>query len=61
MAQEMSFADERANLRRTFIRVYRAGRGSAGLRPREQATHLRRTIQTAMNDLEHFTMQHVDD
>jgi hypothetical protein len=55
-----SFADEPANLRRTFSRVYAAGQKSRDLPPEEQGPHRRKTIQSAMNDLEHFTMQMVE-
>jgi hypothetical protein len=53
------FAEERTNMRRTFVEVYQAGRESVGLPRAEQRAHRRRTIQRAMNDLEHFTMQRI--
>lgn len=52
-----SFANERANLRRTFSRVYAAGQNSRDLSPEQQRAHRRKAIQSAMNDLEHFTME----
>ena len=52
-----SFANERANLRRIFARVYAAGRNSRDLPPEQQGAHRRRAITSAMNDLEHFTME----
>lgn len=56
-----TFPDELVNLRRTFIEVYRAGRESVSLPHSQQAAHRRKTIISAMNDLEHFTMQRIDD
>lgn len=55
-----SFANELANLRRTFARVYAAGRESRDLPPEQQRAHRRKVIQSAMNDLEHFAMVEVE-
>lgn len=58
---QRSFASERANLRRTFARVYAAGQNSRDLPPEQQGAHRRKAIQSAMNDLEHFMMVEVEE
>jgi hypothetical protein len=57
---QWSFANELANLRRTFSRVYASGQESRDLPPEQRRAHRRKAIQSAMNDLEHFTMVEVE-
>jgi hypothetical protein len=57
MSDFSQFSDHLASFRQTLAKVYAAGMESAQLSPDERKVHRRKSIQSAMNDLEHFTMQ----